>query len=104
MAHTLHGPSLAALNPATDRILVVEDDERIVATVAAFLQVHVEGAWIAPEARGRVSVGRHLLRGLRELVGDRDVAMMATNSESERLIEGLRDVTKLEAEHYVARI
>ena len=47
-----HGVSLPHEQMA--RIVVAEDDGRIVAFCVAQLQPHLEPIWIAPEARGKV--------------------------------------------------
>lgn len=50
--------------PEDTEIVVVEQDERIVGCLAVMRVIHVEGVWIAPEHRGRVSVMRRLLAGM----------------------------------------
>lgn len=50
-----------ALDPERTRIVVVEREGQIVGTWAATTFVHLEGIWIHPDFRGRVSVGRRLL-------------------------------------------
>ena len=95
------------LDPHRTSILVVEDGDRIVAHASAFSVWHLEGAWIAPEYRRRVGVGRRLLRGMRALLqrlGARDVVMMAVDDHGRRLCQGLGDWHLLDCEHYEVRM
>lgn len=46
--------------PSDAQVLVVEDEGRIVASWAVLRVVHLEGLWIDPAYRGRVSVARQL--------------------------------------------
>ena len=46
--------------PGDAQVVVVEDDGRIVASWAVLRVVHLEGLWIDPAYRGRVSVARRL--------------------------------------------
>lgn len=93
--------------PEGARVIVVEEDGRIVGSVAMFQEWHVEGADIAPSHRGRVSVGRRLLRAVRAAVADvgaREVLMMAVTGEGRRLCEGVGHATHLDCVHYAVRM
>ena len=46
--------------PSDAQVVVVEDEGRIVASWAVLRVVHLEGLWIDPAYRGRVSVARRL--------------------------------------------
>ena len=65
-AEKLAGTSLEGtpLHPPFTRILVVEVDDRVVACIAAFTSVHVEGLWEAESHRGNPGVSRALLTAL----------------------------------------
>ena len=65
-AEKLAGTSLEGtpLRPQFTRILVVEAAGRVVACVAAFTSVHVEGLWEAETHRGNPGVSRALLNAL----------------------------------------
>ena len=52
------------LNPQFTRIIVVETDGHVVACVAAFTSVHVEGLWEDETHRGNPGVSRALLTAL----------------------------------------
>lgn len=90
-----------------DRILVVEHDGSIVGCAALFTAWHLEGAWIAPEFRQRISVGRLLLRKVRALlkfVGAHDVMMMAMDPDARRICERIGTATHLDCEHFSVRV
>lgn len=53
---------LPHVQPSDVEIVVVEDGDRIVASWAVMRIVHLEGLWIDPDYRGRVSVARRLYR------------------------------------------
>jgi ribosomal protein S18 acetylase RimI-like enzyme len=63
--------ALAATGLETLTILVVEDAGEIVGCWGLVPVFHAEGIWVAPAHRGRGSVGRHLLRGMREAMRKR---------------------------------
>lgn len=100
----LAGTELETVWPQLPRdaavVLVVEDGDAIIACWALITVRHVEGVWIAPEHRGRASVARRLLSGMRELTGGGAVFTAALTPEVEALLEGLR-AEKLPGEHYV---
>lgn len=66
---------LPYMDPRDVRIMVVEDGDRIVGAWAVLRVVQLEGVWIAPEYRTRVSVARRLLIGTLDLA--RQVAPLA---------------------------
>jgi hypothetical protein len=53
------GPTL---RPEDVQIAVVEDQDKIVATMAVLRVAHLESLWIAPEYRGNAGLGRRLLK------------------------------------------
>jgi hypothetical protein len=61
-----HWP-LERFDPATTRVLVVEDGARIVGHWAKFRWQHCEGFWIDPEHRRKAAALRHLLAGMRRM-------------------------------------
>ena len=65
-ATRLVGTSLEAtpLNPQFTRIIVVETEGHVVACIAAFTSVHVEGLWEDESHRGSPGVSRALLTAL----------------------------------------
>jgi hypothetical protein len=56
--------------PDSARVLVVEDGDQIVGCWCFVSLIHAEGVWTAETHRGRSSVARHLLAGMREIVTD----------------------------------
>ena len=50
------------VRPEDVQILVVEDGDRIVATMAVLRVTHFESLWIAPEYRGNAGLGRRLIK------------------------------------------
>lgn len=56
------------LDPKRARIIAVEDGDRVVGCWVTYLMVHAECLWIADDHRGKSSVGRRLLRALRNVV------------------------------------
>lgn len=66
--HKLRGTEAEAvigrLAPADGRVLVIEDEGRIIGTWVFFKVVHAECVWIAPEHRGQGTVARRLLTGM----------------------------------------
>lgn len=50
------------LRPEDVQILVVEDGERVVATMGVFRVTHFESLWIDPEYRGNAGLGRRLIK------------------------------------------
>lgn len=81
---------LAAVNPDTTKVVVVEDAEgRVVGSWLVLQVAHVECLWIAPEHRGRGSVLRRLLSGMTRAaraLGVRGVVTHAVLPEVEDLL------------------
>lgn len=87
----------------SDKIMVVEDGEQIVACVSLTQQWHLDGLWIQPAYRHRVSVGRRLLRTVRQLcralhVGE--VLMMARTDQSAQMCRKLGPSLHLDCDHF----
>jgi hypothetical protein len=82
--HRLDGTDLSEglslLNPDHVDVLVVEDDGVIVAHWLLASMLHVEGLWIAPEARKSGVVARRLWRGMRETVAKRGASSVLTGA------------------------
>jgi hypothetical protein len=53
---------LALVDPALQRVIVVEDGGAIIGTWAVLLVPHLEGVWIHPDYRKRPGVVRRLLQ------------------------------------------
>lgn len=103
----LTGTLLETVWPNLDRtssaIAVIEDDGQIVGCVTLFHGWHLEGAWIAPQYRRKVSVGRRLLlaaRAMCDYVGATEVFMMARSAQGRALCERLGTATHLTCDHY----
>lgn len=91
LSGTLMDPAWQTLSHS-DKVIVVEDDGEIIACTSLSQHWHLEGSWIHPAYRQRVSVGRRLLKTIRALcqalhVGE--VFMMATNPESAAMCQKL---------------
>lgn len=90
--------------PEGARVLVVEDPAgAIVGCWALFTSVHCEGVWVAPEHRGRGSVARRLLAGMRREARDMGASAVMTGAVSDDvrgLIAHLHG-TRLPGEQYV---
>lgn len=50
------------LRPEDCQVIVVEDGERVVATMGVFRVTHFESLWIDPEYRGNAGLGRRLIK------------------------------------------
>lgn len=88
LAHTDLGRQLPLCDPAHTLVLVVEDGDEIVGCWAALTIVHVEGLWVDPTHRKRVSVQRHLWTGMQQLLrGQRSVLTGAADMSVQQLIE-----------------
>jgi len=85
----LEGP-LSMMNPEHVDVVVVEDDGKIVAHWMLVSMLHVEGLWIAPEARKRGAVARRLWSGMRQTVAARGSSSVLTGAVSEE-VKGLLD-------------
>jgi hypothetical protein len=81
---TLAGTELAPvwplLTPATGRILVVRDGDRLVGCWALLQAAHVEGLWVAPDERRHGRVFRQLLRGMAGWVAEADLPGVLTQA------------------------
>ena len=78
-----------ALSPAYVRVLGVEDKGELIGCWAMMQAAHAEGLWVHPAHRGRASVGRHLLAGMREFAraaGVRAVFTAATDAAVKQMI------------------
>jgi len=84
-------------------VLVVEQDGEIVGCWAAFLLAHVEGVWVAPAHRGKTSVARRLLVGMRRTLAEQFGASGALTAAVSDDVRGILDglgATKLPGDHY----
>lgn len=103
LAGTLLESAVAVL-PAESVVVAVEDDGQLVACGALYPVWHLDGVWIAPAYRQRVSVGRRLLRGLRgalQTLHVPEVWAMAVSSGSKLLCRHWRGrVTELACAHF----
>lgn len=102
--HRLSGTLLGGVALRSDtQVIVVEDGDEVVGCWALMPVYHAEGAWIAPAHRGKATVGRRLLAGMRRLVrefGLREVAMMTTNPQTTRMAQKLGDAVALDGAHF----
>ena len=101
LAGTLLEQSWPYFDPDT-KVIVVEDTSDIVGCIALFPVWHLDGAWIAPAWRGRTSVARRLLHGIRTTAADlgiHEVAMMTMTPETRRLCEHLGVTQDLTCHH-----
>lgn len=96
------------LDITTDKVVSVEDESgAIIGCCCLHLQWHLEGVWIAPAYRRKVSVGRRLLKTVRQLFGAlhvRDVYMMARSPQGSDICQRLGDALKLDCEHFIVRV
>ena len=88
--------------PADAQVIVIEDQGAIVGCWALFHQLHAEGVWVHPAHRGKTTVARRLLMGLRATarrLGVRSVATAATTDDVRRMLATLG--VQLPGDHYV---
>lgn len=52
----------SSLRPEDSEVVVVEDGDKIVATMSTFRVTHFESLWVDPEYRGNAGVARMLLK------------------------------------------
>jgi|TARA_R110000787_G_scaffold66267_2_gene148919 N-acetylglutamate synthase-like GNAT family acetyltransferase len=104
LAGTMLEQAPTLLNPASDIVLVLEDDHKILACTAFLPRWHMEGTWIAPEYRKMASVGRPLLRGMRKMaktLGARELLMVTINPEVSAICLRLgKSSTWLQGDHF----
>lgn len=87
----------------SDKILVVEDGDQIVACVSLTQQWHLDGLWVHEAYRQRVSVGRRLLHVVRDLcralhIGE--VLMMARTDQNAQMCRKLGPSLHLDCDHF----
>lgn len=90
------------LNPDRDRVIVVENDEKIVGSWILMQVFHMECVWVHPDHRGNGSVARRLLSGMMNLIKSLGLKGAVTNSmtpEIDKIIEKLNGV-KIPGEFY----
>jgi len=103
LAGTLLASAWPLFTPSETRVVVVERDGAIVGCVALFARWHLEGAWIHPSDRGRVSVGRRLRNATRAALTDlgaTEVLAMARNAASVRLCQRFGRALRLACDHF----
>lgn len=97
-----------AMNPGSDRIIVVEDDEGTIIGCAALLLIwHLAGPWIAPASRQRVSVYRRLYRAAHALfrvLYIREIYVMAATPTASAQCQRLDAAIPLPCDHFVVRV
>lgn len=102
LAETTLGPSLAVLNPAWSKIVVVEDGADIIGAWTAVATFHAEGAWIAPNHQKRGGVARCLRRALKASLAPWSVSAVIVSPSTEAVRALLqRHATPLPAEEYL---
>lgn len=107
--HRLAGTELETVWPVLpfgSQIVVVEDDDLIVACWALFPMLHVEGAWVRPEYRGNPRVARRLLAGMEntaQAMGATVVATAALTPEIGEILDKLGAI-ELPGRHFSLRL
>jgi hypothetical protein len=106
---TLLDPAWQGLDPATDRVIVIEDAVGAIVACSALIHAyHLEGTWVAPAWRGSVAVGRHLLRAQRALLTALhipEVYMMARTPATAALCQKFgRAVLHLDCAHFLVTV
>jgi len=99
--------ALAPHLPEDAQVLVVEDEHgAIVGCWSAFSLLHVEGVWTSYTHRGKSSVARHLLAGMREIAKNRGAQAVNTASVDEDVSAMLHKLgaVKLTGEHFSLRV
>lgn len=94
------------LNPARASVIVVEDDGIIVGCHVLMYVLHAECLWIAPEHRGKSSVGRRLWRAVQNAVKSVGVDSLVTGACDDTVRGLLAHVgaTKIPCDQYVVPI
>lgn len=81
------------LDPRTSKVIVVQDDDGTILGVwSGFTLYHAEGVWIAPGHRGKASVAKLLLSGMREIAsaaGYRSIVTASLDPHIDHLLEKL---------------
>lgn len=107
LAGTLLDPAWQGFN-LNDRVVVTENAAGEIVGCFALMQVwHLEGAWIDPRYRGKVSVGRRLYKAARDLCRAqqvREVYMMARSERASQLCRKLGDALHLACDHFLVRV
>lgn len=88
-------------------VIVIEEDGEIIGCSTVMTCVHIEGTWIDPRYRRRVSVGRRLLHAMRDVVKQRGAngAWMCSVSENSRsLIEQKLHGMEVLGRHYTVTV
>lgn len=82
----LEGTEAAALAGAPPgfpaQVLVVEDEDQIVATWALITRHEVEGLWVRPEYRRKVAAQRHLFSEMMALARSRGILVLRTAAQT----------------------
>ena len=81
---------LSLVDPANVEVVVVEHDGVIVAHWMLLSMLHVEGLWIAPDARKHTSVARRLWLGMKKTVAARGGTSVLTGAATDE-VRGLLD-------------
>jgi hypothetical protein len=92
--------------PANADVIVVEEADVIVGCWAVYTLTHVEGVWIHPDHRGKSSVARHLLTGMRlvaRALGARAVNTAAVSPDVASMLRKLGAVP-LPGEHFALKV
>lgn len=88
--------------PSGSRVLVVEEEEKIVGTWALIPYYHAECVWIHPDYEANPNIARKLLIGMYDLmksVGVNAVVTASTSPRVSKILEKLGAI-KLPGEHY----
>lgn len=107
LAGTLLETVWPGLDPASTRIIVVEEDGQILGCVTLFQAWHLDGAWIHPDYRRRVGVMRRLLKGLTELLRifrPVEVVVTAHNKTGRNLCQSVGPVVELTCDHFAVDV
>lgn len=90
------------LNDEDARVMVVEDDGQIVACWSAIRYWHLEGVWVHPSRRGRMSVARHLMGLMRQTMRALGVRAAMTGAMSDDVVRLIAHLggTELPGRHF----
>ena len=98
---TLLWPAAASFDPASI-VMVVEDEDRIVGCAAYYPVWHLDGVWMAPDAK-KVSVGRRLWHAIRRVARECKITAawaMAASPSSQKLVASCGPTLHLDCHHY----